>query len=73
MATSMLDDRFASPTTPSVGGRVGRGARKAGNLRDASAREVCLFVQAPFALLPNCLAGVLIGTSLIARDRSPKE
>ena len=59
MATSMPDDRAASPTTRSAGGRVGRGARKAGNLRDARARGVCLFALALFALLPSCLAGAL--------------
>ena len=32
----------------------------------------CLFALALLALLPSYLAGVLLGTSLIARDRSPK-
>jgi hypothetical protein len=59
MATSLPDDRSASPTPRSAGGRVGRDDRKTVGLRDASARGVCLFALALFALVPSCLAGAL--------------
>jgi hypothetical protein len=48
MATSMPDDRPASPATGSAGVPC-----------DASVRSACLFALALFALLPSCLAGAL--------------
>src|ERR1019366_5943861 len=59
MAISILGDRAASLTARWVGGRVGRGVRKAAKLRDPAARAIYLLALALFALRPSCMAGSL--------------